>query len=142
MKSRWYCILVGGLAFWLPAIVLAAASHEGGGLLWRNVTPLLGLTALALIDWIGLKRALRWNWVLAGVYILGPISILTSAICSGVAPPWKADLGTVLFELVVCLLPPMTLWLSLYDFTILAVLAASAALPLLALIPRSQSRRA
>jgi hypothetical protein len=141
MKSRWYCILVGGLAFWLPAIVLDAF-HEGEALLWRNFTPLLGLTALALIDWIGLKRVLRWNWVLAGIYILGPISILTSAMCSGGTPFWKLGWGGVLAELVFCLFPPATLLLSLYDFTICAVLAASAVLPLLALIPRSKSQPA
>lgn len=140
MKSRWYCIAVGGLAFWLPAIVLAAIFTEEA-ILWRNIATLLGLTALALIDWIGLKRAISWNWVLAGIYILGPISILTSATCSGGTPLWRLGWSGALAELVFCLFPPMTLFLSLYDFTIFAVLAASAALPLLAIISRSQSQR-
>jgi hypothetical protein len=50
MKGRWYSIVVGGVSFWLPAMVLAAIFHESVSVLWLNIIPLLGLFALALID--------------------------------------------------------------------------------------------
>jgi hypothetical protein len=39
MKSRWYCIVIGGVAFWLPAIVLSAIFHEDTSVLWLNLIP-------------------------------------------------------------------------------------------------------
>ena len=141
MRGRLYSIVVGGLAFWLPAILLVVIVHEDAGVLWLNVIPLLGLIALALIDWISLKRILRWNWVLAGVYILGPISMLIEAWFSGVVPPWKAGWRSVLFDLVVCLFPPMTLWQSLYTSQVFSVLAATIALPIFAVFERGRGIR-
>jgi len=140
MKGRWYCILVGGVAFWLPGIVLSAVSQDPSPV-WLNVAPFLGLFALSIIDWIGLKRTLRWNWVLVGLYILGPISMLTQAVFSGVAPPWKQGASFMFFDVMVCLLPPMTLLLSLYSSQIFSVLAATIALPVFAIFERGRGLR-
>jgi hypothetical protein len=141
MKSRWYCIVVGGAAFWFPAIVFVAIFHEDTSILWLNVIPLLGLIALALIDWISLKRVLRWNWVLAGVYILGPISMLTIAAFSGGQPPSMSRPRDLLIAILICLFPPFTIWLSLLNLMIFSVLAASITLPIFAIFERGRGIR-
>lgn len=141
MKGRWYCIVVGGVAFWLPAIVLHAIFHEDTRVLWLNVVPLLGLIALALIDWISLKRVLRWNRVLAGVYILGPISMSTASAFSLGQPPSLRSPTVLLIDILICLFPPITIWLSLLNGMILSVLAASIALPIFAIFERGRGIR-
>jgi hypothetical protein len=79
-RRRLYCIVEGGLAFWLPAIALSAVFQQHTSVLWLNIVSLSGLVALAILDRIDCIWAIRWNWVLAGVYILGPVSILTEAV--------------------------------------------------------------
>ncbi len=79
--------------------------------------------------------------MLAGLYILGPISMLTQAVFSGVAPPWKQGTGFMFFDVVVCLLPPMTLLLSLYSSQIFSVVAATIALPVFAIFERGRGLR-
>jgi hypothetical protein len=140
MKGRWYSILVGGVAFWLPGIVIFAIFQDRSPLL-LNVAPFLGLFALAIIDWIALKRTLRWNWVLAGLYILGPISIWTEGWFAGAVPPWKQSLASMFFELATCLFPPMTILLSFYSLQFFSVLAASIALPVFAIFERGRGLR-
>jgi hypothetical protein len=136
VRGRLYCIAPGGLAFWLPAIVLYAVFHQRVSILWLDILSLLGLAALAILDWVYSKWAIRWNWGLAGVYILGPISMLIEALFSGVAPPWKGDRSAIVFDLAICLLPPMTHWLSTLALQIFSVLAATISLPLLELFRR------
>jgi hypothetical protein len=133
MRGRWYSIIAGGLAFWLPVVVVCAVFRDPG-LLPLNILPILGLVALALIDRIGKQRAINWNWALAGIYILGPISILTASAFSGGHFPPLTDRSSGLFWALVCFFPPMTLMLSFYIFTILPLLVASVALPLVALV--------
>jgi hypothetical protein len=141
MKGRWYCIVVGGVAFWFPAIVFVAIFHENTSVLWLNVIPFLGLIALALLDWISLKRVLRWNWVLAGVYILGPISMLAPLVFFGGQPPSSSRPRDLLIEILVCLFPPFTIWLSLLNGMIFSVLAATIALPIFAIFERGRGIR-
>jgi hypothetical protein len=133
-RRRLYCMAAGGLAFWLPAIILYAVFQQPVSILWLNIVSVLGLAALAILDWVCGRWTIRWNWGLAGVYILGPISILMEAVFSGVAPPWKGRGQSLFFDLVVCLLPPMTLWLSALALQIFSVLAATISLPLLELL--------
>ena len=137
-SGRLNSVALGGLVFWLPAIALAAASREGISVVWSNIASMLGLAGLLILDWIYCRWAMRLNWALAGVYILGPISTLTVAWFTGVAPPWRA--GGWLFDAVVCLLPPITLWLSLLSGQIFSVLAVTIALPLLEIYRRRHCR--
>jgi hypothetical protein len=129
-RGRLYCVVVGGLAFWLPAIVLYAVFHQRVSILWINILSVLGLAALVIFDRIYGGWAIRWNWALAGVYIFGPISILTEGLLSGATPPWEGG-QRLLFDVLVCLLPPMTVWLSLLSGQIFSVLAVTIALPLI-----------
>jgi hypothetical protein len=122
---------VGGLGFWLPHIGASAIFHveTSSSFILLNVIPVLGLTALLLAIWMRQKLAPRWGSVLAGVYILGPIGILTA---------WKLESGwhwtpeTLSFAVLLSLFPPMTLWLATYDPTILSVLAVTIVLFVLA----------
>jgi hypothetical protein len=135
-RDRLYSIAIGGLIFWLPAIALAAISHQNVSVLWSNIASLVGLVGLLILDWIYFKWTIRLNWGLAGVYILGPISLLTIAVLTGAVPPWGEGRQRLLFDLVVCLLPPMTPWLSLLSGQIFSVLAVTIALPLLEIYGR------
>jgi hypothetical protein len=47
-KGPLYFVVAGGLAFWLPAIVLSAIFHENLSLLLLNVASPLGLVVLAV----------------------------------------------------------------------------------------------
>jgi len=131
MKKALYWIVVGGLAFWLPVILAFAFCHENVSQLMLNVAPLVGLILLALVVWMRDKRMPRWGWVLAGVYVLGPASILTgSAFARSLLSSTTPDFW---FRIIaMCLFPPMTLWLSLLIGIIISVLFASVALLLLA----------
>ncbi len=130
MKNKLCWIIAGGLAFWLPAILVSAIFHEQAGLIMLNVAPFLGLIVLALVVWIRDKKSPSWGYVVAGVYILGPAALLTASQFSGAQPP--DSLGSYAFLVLVCLLPPMTLWLSLFNGMIFSVLTATLApLPLL-----------
>ncbi len=113
---------MGGLAFWLPYIVLAAVSRENAGLFWLNAASLLGLTMLGLVSWTRLHRV-EWGWLLAGVYILGPISVFTESAISGRFQ--FADYHSWLVAVLFCLFPPVTLWLSLNNGMFLSVLIAT-----------------
>jgi hypothetical protein len=89
--------------------------------------------ALALVVWIRDKKALKWGWLLAGVYILGPAAMLAASLLSGGRPP--DSLESYLFSVLVCLFPPMTLWLSLLNGMIFSLLAATLIpLPVLLLV--------
>ena len=93
---------------------------------------LVGATALGVLSGRRKRLASRWAWVLAGVYILGPVSITVANAFSGGILPSLSNPGYLVFVIAVCLLPPLTLWLSLYNGMILSVLAATLVLVLLA----------
>jgi hypothetical protein len=85
MKNRLYCFALGGLSFWLPAIVVAAALHQNLNLWVLNGIPLAGVTLLGAVSWIATKHPPKWGWVLAGIYILGPVSMLAASALLHVA---------------------------------------------------------
>jgi hypothetical protein len=126
-----YCMAAGGVAFWLPPILLCAFPGENPNVLWLNLAPLLGLVSLALLDWKCLKWPVMWNWVLVGLYVLGPISILVESSFSG-GSSWRIGIGLPL----VFLLPPMTLLLSFYSAQFFCVLAVTIGLPIVEVIRR------
>ena len=131
MKNRLYWIAVGGLSFWLPAIVVNAALDQKSNLWTLNVVPLAGMTLLGVASWIGTKHLPKWGWVLAGIYILGPVSMMApAAFVHGLSSP--ANSGGNLILVLLCLFPPTTLWFSLLNGMIFSVLIATVTLPFLA----------
>jgi len=138
--GRLRAICVGGLAFWLPAIVVSAIFREGASVLMLNVASLSGLLVLGISDWMRSKSGLKWNWALAGIYILGPAAIVAASSFSGGHLEARWDWGFLLIVLL-CLFPPTTLWFSLLNGMIFALLIASLVLPLLAIVgPRVRNR--
>jgi hypothetical protein len=131
MKNGLYWITAGGLSFWIPAMVVVAALHQDVSLWSLNVVPLAGVALLCVATWIGTKHMPRWGWVLAGIYILGPVSML-APLAFVHAPPSPANSGGTLILILLCLFPPTTLWLSLLNGMIFSVLIATVTLPLLA----------
>lgn len=131
MKNRLYWVAVGGLSFWLPAIVVNAALDQKSNLWTLNVVPLAGVTLLGAASWIVTKHLPKWGWVLAGIYILGPVSMLAPSAFVRI-PSSPAGSGGNLILVLLCLFPPSTLWFSLLNGMLFSVLVATVTLPFLA----------
>lgn len=127
----------GGLAFWLPVVLMSAVAKVHVNAVALNLGPLVGLIALAAAARVLLKRSPAWGWVLVGLYALGPAAMLTAAAVGGGPSPQSLP-GEWLWLVVVCLLPPMTLWLATLMGLIGSVLVASAVLAFLARAQRSE----
>ncbi len=131
---------MGGLSFWLPAILVAAALHQNVNTVVLNVVPLAGVILLGAVSWMSTKHFPKWGWVLAGIYILGPISMLAPSLFVH-APSAVSIPGEKTWMLLFCLFPPMTLWIALLNGMIFSVLIATVTLPFLAVYQRGQGLR-
>lgn len=140
MRTRLFWIIAGGLSFWLPAIVEYTALDQNASWFVSNVLSLAGLAILGVATWAVTKRLPKWGWVLTGIYLLGPISMLAPSAFvhnhSSASVP-----GGKIWLVLFCLFPPMTLWISLLTGMIFAVLIATAILPFLAAYQRNRSLR-
>ena len=139
MKGRLYWMAMGGLSFWLPTIVVAAVLHQNLNLWTLNVVPLAGMTLLGAASRIGAKHPPKWGWVLAGIYILGPVSMLAPSFFPHVASSpnvYGENIWIVLF----CLFPPMTLWMAVLNGMIFSVLIATVVLSILAACLRGKNK--
>lgn len=138
MKNGMYWIAVGGLSFWLPAIVAAIALHQNANLWTLNAVPLAGLALLGVATWIATKHMPEWGWVLAGIYILGPVSMLAPSVF--LHAPSSANVpGENTWMFLFCLFSPMTLWMAVLNGMIFSVLIATVTLPFLAACEESKT---
>jgi hypothetical protein len=140
MRSRLYWILLGGLSFWLPPIVASATLRPSVGLWTLNTLPLAGVTLLAVSSWMATKRLPKWGWVLAGIYVLGPISMLAPSVLLHV-PSSPIVPGEKTWMIVFCLFPPMTLWMAVLNGMIFSVVLATVVLPLIGAYLRGRAAR-
>src|SRR5467141_1853364 len=124
MRNKLYWIAVGGLSFWLPAILVGAALHQNVNAVLLNVVSLAGVILLGLASWTYTKHFPKWGWVLAGIYILGPVSMLAPLAFAKI-PSSPAGSGGTLILVLLCLFPPTTLWFSLLNGMIFSVLIAT-----------------
>jgi hypothetical protein len=131
MRNKLFWIVVGGLSFWLPAIIVGVALHQNVNTVLLNVVPLAGLVLAGAISWMYTKHFPKWGWVLAGIYILGPISMLAPSAFFH-APSSASIPEEKLWIFLFCLFPPMTLWMALLNGMIFSVLIATVTLPFLA----------
>ena len=130
MMSSRRCIfwcLIGGCAFWLPMIVTYAVLRDRSSLVALNVAPLVGLQLLDIVCRIRDKDSPQWRWVLAGIYLLGPLAMEIASLT--VDYPHHMDW---LWFVVFALLPPMTLWFATLWGIIISVLIATVLLGLFA----------
>lgn len=134
MRNRLCWIVLGGLSFWLPMII-TAGFHQDMGLWTLNLIPLAGVTLLGAASYMLTGRMPRWGWVLAGIYALGPVSMLIPSQFIN-APSAASVPGEWAWVLLFCLFPPMTLWLALLNGMIYAVLVATLAMSILAAYQR------
>jgi len=132
VTQKLFWIVVGGLAFWLPTVVLSAIYRWNISTIALNLASLMGIALVALIAWVAAKRVPRWGWVLAGVYILGPTAMFVAAAFVRI-PPTTSLPGDWIWRVMFCLFPPMTLWLAALDGMIVSVILVTIALPLFAL---------
>lgn len=135
MKQNLYWLVLGGLAFWMPFVLLSATHKWTENTLALNLASVAVLALVSLISWVVRKKIPKWGWALAGVYILGP----TATFAAWALSPFSSSASLPadwIWRIAFCLLPPMTLWLALLSGMIFSVLFATLALPLLLLLPR------
>lgn len=140
MRTRFFWIVAGGLSFWLPAIVDYVAVDQKASWFVSNTLSLAGLALLGVVTWVVTKRLPKWGWVLAGIYIMGPVSMLAPLAFARV-PSSPAGSGGTWILVMLCLFPPTTLWFSLLNGMIFSVLIATVILPFLAVYLRGHSLR-
>ena len=81
MRERLYWIALGAICFWLPSVVSVVLVPMGlWGLRTAIILPLAGIASLCVASWISTKNAPRWGWILAGIYILGPVAMLARSV--------------------------------------------------------------
>lgn len=89
-RERLYWIAWGGICFWLPSVVSFALDpqpDERGLLRTIIFFPLAGIASLSAANWIAAKHPPRWGWILAGIYILGPILLFSLLASSAIVHP-------------------------------------------------------
>lgn len=131
MKRKSYWIIVGGLVFWLPVVLISVVSGLNANWTVLNITPLVSLALLASLSWIKNKRLPEWGWVLAGIYILGPAAMLIASSFARVQPSASLP-DDRLWSIAFGFFPPMTLWMATMDGMILSVLTVTIVLLILA----------
>jgi hypothetical protein len=134
MRQDLYSIALGGLAFWAPAVLLSAIYKWDVSTLALNLASVASLALVSLISWIIRKRMPKWGWVLAGVYILGPTAILAASAFSRFPSSSPGLPGDPLRLIVLCLIPPVTLWFATLNGMIFSVLFVTLILPALSLL--------
>jgi hypothetical protein len=130
MKNKLLWVVVGGLSFWVPAIVYYVVSDKTASWFLSNAFALAGLALLGVAAWMLTKQIPKWGWVLAGIYILGPVCMMApSALAKTSSSPVNSGGNWIL--ILLCLFPPTTLWFSLLNGMIFSVLIATVTLPFL-----------
>lgn len=124
---------IGGAAFWVPSIFLHALKGAdfllvNWGLL-ASAQPLSTLVIFVAICFLGRSGTTPRScarWMLLGIWVLGPLCLFISATFDGggFAQDW-AWLGVVIATLF---FPLFTLWLSLYDGSLIGLLVSSSLL--------------
>jgi hypothetical protein len=122
--------LLGGVAFWLPSIIMHAlrgydfSAPEERALSF--IEPLTTLATFVLICLVQRKRATLKRcalWILLGIWILGPACLFLSATFAGGGfaknPAWIDLLVATVF------FPVVTPWMSLYDGSFVGLLVTS-----------------
>jgi len=137
MKNRLYWVAVGGFSFWLPAIAVDAIFRQNVNLWTLNLVPLAGVALLGVATWLATKHPPRWGWVLVGIYVLGPVSMLAPSVIFHV-PSSPTIPGETTWMVLFCLFPPMTLWMALLNGMLFSVIGVTVILPFLAVYRRNR----
>jgi len=137
MKENLRLLVLGGLAFWTPVVLVSAIGKFDANIIAQNLVSSAGILIFCLISWTATKRRPKWVWALAGVYTLGPAAMIVAASFTHFSPI-RHPPGYWLWFMAVCLFPPMTLWLALGSGLIFSVLFVTFVFPLLSLLPRRE----
>ena len=121
-------LLVGGIGFWLPDIVLNAKREESFAL--HTILPIIGL----IVSYLIMKVAVRDSsgpslafFMMIGLWCLGSTAMTVGAsfFPSG---GFALGISDSLLAIALGLLPPYMLIMATYDFSVVAVLLASGVL--------------
>lgn len=130
MAVRVVVIALGGIAFWLPVALLAVLAGENVSLTLLNVSAVAcALCAYLLLTRTTRLRKLRFLalYMLAGIYVLGPLAMATSSWATGGGTVFHSGRDLLLLA-VVSLVPPLTMLLVGDCGLILALLAITGVL--------------
>ena len=133
MKQNLCSIVLGGVAFWAPVVLLSATYKWTVSTLALNLASVASLALVGLISRIIQKRMPKWGWFLAGIYILGPTAMFAASAFTHIQHSTGSP-GDWIWLVIFCLLPPMTLWLALLNGVFFSVLLVTLILPLLSLL--------
>ena len=138
-------MVLGAASFWLPDIVIKMAI--GKGTAWPLITAILPITSFAVYFLV--QRRIRSeislaSWTLLGIYFFGPLFMLATATLQG-GGPHTLHCADYWFIPVDMLFPPLTLLLSGYDQSFLALMIVTVGFALIRfryeLPPANPSRR-
>lgn len=90
MADRLTSVALGGAAFWLPAALLVASKKDPNLIVGNILTVTCAPCAYWLLSRLTGLRELRFLalYMLAGIYLLGPLAMVTSSwIVNGGSPP-------------------------------------------------------
>lgn len=135
MKQKPHAVALGAFAFWLPYVLLSAAYRWSASILALNVSTVASLALAAAVSWGYRQKMPAWNWVLAGVYAMGPAAMIFASVFSR-AKPSPGMPGDWIMTVVFCLLPPMTVWLATVNGMIPSVLLVTVILVVLQALGR------
>lgn len=127
--ARWTgVLLIGGISFWIPTVTIEIATKRGLDPAIGTIVP-LGAVLLAYFFIRRAGRALwtKWAslWMLAGIYVLGPLMMSIGESYLGGSGLSASALPMLV---VASLVPLFTLYLAGYDATVFGVVLATGAL--------------
>ena len=125
MADRIILILVGGLAFWAPAVLLEILSKGRYSITIANLLPVVCVLCLYWLLRRGHFRKLNGVplYMLAGIYLLAPLSLTVAGSAFGGGFTQFTGGHDVLWLLLASVVPPLAMILAGYNGTIFGLLA-------------------
>lgn len=123
-------VFLGGVSFWTLTTALELLTRRELNLLVGTFVPAIALVSVYLL----LRRRLGMRhaglWMLAGVFLLGPLYCMVGSSAFGggfvIGNKWE----NLRFLLIASFVPPLTLELASYDGTLFGVLLVALLLPI------------
>ena len=140
--GRLYYVLFGAVAFWLPYVGFEILTHRRASLILQTLLPFAVLVGAYLALSFARTRCSinRAQWMLVGIYLLGPLFLSIGAIPfqGGFSQfhGWR-DLAYLLFF---SLIPPLQLWYAAYEGAEFGMLLATVFLVIVGIRDRKLRR--
>ena len=140
MTDRIIFVLAGGFAFWVPVVLLEGLSKGRYGITVANVLPVVCALCLYWFLRRGHFRKLKGLplYMLAGIYLLGPLSLTIAGSAFGGGFTQFTGGHDALWLLLASVVPPLAMMLAGYNGTLLGLLVITVIF-IVAALRKSQS---